>query len=190
MLRCGQQLAPRFFAGARGRPSPRSIERAAFASARSRCGQALASPGLPSREKTLRASALHSAARVARAFGRLVQRGAKRRKGRCVRSGRGGFAPSGERRTDAVRRTRREDRAGRGDGIAATKPCTEIRGCGRRERTDDERERGRRRHASAKARRDEHRQDRQTQPSSGSGQRPGERSAPGGGELGRTAVCG
>ena len=61
MLRCGQQLAPRFFAGARGRPSPRSTERAASASARSRCGQALAPPGLPSREKTLRASALHSA---------------------------------------------------------------------------------------------------------------------------------
>ena len=32
--------------------------------------------------------------------------------------------------------------------------------------------------AEAYARRDEHRQDRQTQPSSGSGQRPGERSAP------------
>ena len=159
MLRCGQQLAPRFFAGARGRPSPRSTGRAAFASARSLCGQALASPGLPSREKTLRASALHSAARVARAFGRLVQRGAKRGKGRCVRSGRGGFAPSGERRTDAVRRTRREDRAGRGAGIAATKTCSEIRGCGRGERTPGERERGRRRAASAKARRDEHRQE-------------------------------
>ena len=73
MLRCGQQLAPRFFAGARGRPSPRSTGRAASASARDRCGLSLASPGLPSREKTLRASALRSAAREARAFGLRIR---------------------------------------------------------------------------------------------------------------------
>ena len=66
-------LAPRFFAGARGRPSPRSTGRAASASARNRCGLSLASPGLPSREKTLRASALRSAAREARAFGLRIR---------------------------------------------------------------------------------------------------------------------
>ena len=77
------------------------------------------------------------------------------RERRCVRSGRVGRAPSGARRADAVWRTRREGRAGRGAGSAATRPRTVIRGCGRRERTHGERQRGRGRPASAKARRDE-----------------------------------
>ena len=49
---------------------------------------------------------------------------------RCVRSGRDGQAPSGERRADAVRRTRREGRAGRGAGIAATKHRTSFADAG------------------------------------------------------------
>ena len=75
-----------------------------------------------------------------------------RRTERCVRSGRVGRAPSGERRADAVRRTRRERRAGRGADSAATKPRTGIRGCGRRERTPGKRERGRGRPARPRLR--------------------------------------
>ena len=74
------------------------------------------------------------------------------RERRCVRSGRVGRAPSGARRADAVWRTRREGRAGRGAGSAATKPRTGIRGCGRRERSHGERERGRGRPARPRLR--------------------------------------
>ena len=53
---------------------------------------------------------------------------AQNRTGRCVRSGRVGRAPSGERRADAVRRTRREGRAGR----TACRTRRAGQGCGLR----------------------------------------------------------
>ena len=112
---------------------------------------------------------------------------AGKQKEHCVRSGRDGRAPSGERRADAVRRTRREGRAGRGAGSAATKPRTGIRGCGRRERTHGERERGRGRPARPKGRRDELDQGSPTRRASG----PQRGGPPAGrGELGRAAACG
>ena len=110
-----------------------------------------------------------------------------RRTERCVRSGRDDRVPSEERRADAVRRTRREGRAGRGAGSAATRPRTGIRGCGRRERTHGERQRGRGRPARPKGRRDELDQGSPTRRASGPqrGRPPAGRD-----ELGRTAACG
>ena len=130
-------LAPRFFAGARGRPSPRSIERAASASARNRCGLSSASPGLPSREKLF--APLPSTPPLARLAPSVFSFAGSQSKKRTLR----------EERAERLRAERREA-DGRGSPDAPRRP----RGARSRHRGDEAlREDSRMRAAGADGRR-------------------------------------